>query len=1793
MEFKQLQIKLQAAKAFNLAARLPSNTNNTSILVSILYRLALDHPLHENKRSRTRNNTTIPVTEAILECIFALDSLSRVRGISELSSTVNHHHIFGTSTTSTEDPVEAARILRNHESTSQQRNRTYPITLCALRWFENCIKLLVHKRTVVDLKENFEKFDADGDGNITRLEFLKRLQQPPFTKKLSATTLRQIVANFDQNGDDEVDFSEFVAFYFAQKNKNEKHAESSFNMNTVQNISKDEIDAANSIASDLHYVFNQFTGRGPDAIASENALMYKITSFVVETFVEHSSWSFHIEEEKYEISSVCLNIMHWILCYGNLGKDDNKSSTHSTGGSESSSLNYRNGHNRFFNAPECDAREFLLEALLEDRNLQRRLMFAVTHAARYRELSDKGQNDQIKLDKGELKLVRMTISAFEVLLDILVSDGAETPSERTDLAKSKLKFMDQHDDVVSSSPKNKIVEMSNSTSANSSESSIIAICRYISFSDHAAFLKMRSLAMKTMKELTSILAIVGASSRPSTVGTDRATLLRRYRNQNGGGGNLINTGNTESGGSNWRKNDQILSRNNLAVGLGRLLTEERLNTSLLSFFSKDVFEKFHESLFDCIELLDKDDYQMSDHKREKSELQCSVLEFVTACCHNQPNFGYILLKPDVRHNKNIVAVILNQCEWYYKNNPSVLASAYGLMSDIWEQGHGKRDRFLKSLGDKEKQKEFWDNILFPLKCQEEKVLKAPTLNDELQNRGRMENYCYRMEVCSFALRIITSQMVNQNESSIAKESDDLHKPDFLALLNDLNSTNPGLLLDQCFMAFCCFESPTNVLVQASKKTLELGVNLVLFEKLPVPPPGTRKYGNEYIYDLHLLRSILNQTDGEPQYINQVNRCMNELKNSNKMLSVADAQLFALQNFRQFMEVYCLKSSINTNPHESDDYSTVDILSNETIQIFDDLSKMRGVTSIVNQELTQLLLTVLHKKCFPSSLPMTHTGNNISGSERLSQLKAKASTNRLSMDNCKLLLDIMAAWCNKMFGHQSNGNKEVGRGLNNQIFDHSNIESVKSLLACCVLVFHAVGEKRKTIPSEMSIEYSGNIEKNMNVVIKQVCTCVEYVGDIIVNTGSGNNGGVKGPIINLFDLHGVLECAIALLSVFISQKRRTEFCIHEILRAETLRVLVSILWSHLSCTPNDLDLNPNSASSALQILSLLNELVAIENYADAIVQMGFLTHLLECPAFRHFQAEAIEARGLGDQWSMREYDVYGDRRDIHRIWCVVLTFIPALVNHKTTSLATRRLAFDQILNVVTIYEWSLESPLVPLASNRRFTRAGLEEIRCVTTLIASLIKNDHAQRWRLAKPPQFQRFIHGLLRVISSMAKLVRHKDNEFWDFHVKKQTESRSKAEHHEKILKLEDIRLKEEEQSQKRITIGRLVTETRDEITTNDNVSNVKDVFVYIKDHHSKQLELVKYLKKHTNSMEENQVKAPQIKDLIDTPQGSEGEYQQNNTVCVGVFEDRGAKRLIGAIQVVGKEVLTKQHIEIVRQKAIELKYPLSFEKGDYVTFQDSGDDSQRNDGEIVQVIETTEDVFFRVHFEKHFLNDCLDDAARVLEVVLPLICLPSLSPFDPSCEQRGLAGITFKNSQREKLDIAYYSYHSLDIIFNDGRLESAMTGEMVPSLADLRHRCWLHVRLLSQSLYLFWNHLQRNNDEESFGKIQIKNLKYLGIYSDSSSMGRQRLSSRSSSRSSSKGGRTRRRSPSTSSIDTGDTKFINKMKEFLCLFDDDEDEYDDDNIKTWYNERKDAFQFLKDIESGILDHCHLHNIK
>lgn len=374
--FVVLTRKLRAVSGA-LGARLAATngTNEISTLISILCRLAQDYNKFSDTSSRSstpqnkkpRLSPSSPMTDAVLECINTLDALSRDQGIRSVASSVSQHSVFGSMRGVTEDPVEAARMLRYHESSQTQQSHTYPITLQLLHWFERCVKLLVYQRTVVDLKDTFNHFDEDGDMSITRIEFLNKLQQPPFTKKLSAATLRQLIAQFDQDGDDEVDFSEFVAFYFAQQNNN-NHPPGGV---TIENISEEEAAAANDVAVEMQHVFTQLTGRGPAAIASENTLLFKVTSFVIETFAEIANWRFDDEAERHVLSEACLRIMHWILCYGDLG---------TTSHIQQERAQTSGGHH----APAAhEARDLLLEAILEDRNLQHRLMSSVTSVVRF------------------------------------------------------------------------------------------------------------------------------------------------------------------------------------------------------------------------------------------------------------------------------------------------------------------------------------------------------------------------------------------------------------------------------------------------------------------------------------------------------------------------------------------------------------------------------------------------------------------------------------------------------------------------------------------------------------------------------------------------------------------------------------------------------------------------------------------------------------------------------------------------------------------------------------------------------------------------------------------------------------------------------------------------------------------------------------------------------------------------------------------------------------------------------------------------------------------------------------------------------------------------------------------------------------------------------------------------------------------------------------------------------------------------------------------------------------------
>ncbi|KAL7546729.1 hypothetical protein ACHAWF_016263 [Thalassiosira exigua] len=68
---------------------------------------------------------------------------------------------------------------------------------------------------VADLKEAFSMFDIDGDGTITIVELkevMKSLGQNPTEKEL-----KQMISSVDDNGDNEIDFEEFLILMSSKK----------------------------------------------------------------------------------------------------------------------------------------------------------------------------------------------------------------------------------------------------------------------------------------------------------------------------------------------------------------------------------------------------------------------------------------------------------------------------------------------------------------------------------------------------------------------------------------------------------------------------------------------------------------------------------------------------------------------------------------------------------------------------------------------------------------------------------------------------------------------------------------------------------------------------------------------------------------------------------------------------------------------------------------------------------------------------------------------------------------------------------------------------------------------------------------------------------------------------------------------------------------------------------------------------------------------------------------------------------------------------------------------------------------------------------------------------------------------------------------------------------------------------------------------------------------------------------------------------------------------------------------
>lgn len=153
---------------------------------------------------------------------------------------------------------------------------------------------------------------------------------------------------------------------------------------------------------------------------------------------------------------------------------------------------------------------------------------------------------------------------------------------------------------------------------------------------------------------------------------------------------------------------------------------------------------------------------------------------------------------------------------------------------------------------------------------------------------------------------------------------------------------------------------------------------------------------------------------------------------------------------------------------------------------------------------------------------------------------------------------------------------------------------------------------------------------------------------------------------------------------------------------------------------------------------------------------------------------------------------------------------------------------------------------------------------------------------------------------------------------------------------------------------------------------------------------------------------------------------------------------------------------------------------------------------GEVIQVITSpynASDVYFRVRFEASFFNTIQQDASCVLNQVLPLLCNPSVSPYDarvPRGLVEGNAGIGVQDYQ------GIVAFTHLDDVDSNSKVSGSFTpltsmhllvvaqyafGDL-SMIGDESENFWFErrsmryrraVRLLEMSLFLFWNHTQR----------------------------------------------------------------------------------------------------------------------
>jgi Ca2+-binding EF-hand superfamily protein len=828
----------------------------------------------------------------------------------------------------------------------------------SFEYLKVCVNYLVRHTSIIDLERQFRHIDENNDRLISRQEFRDALKKPPYMLNLSSEALQKLLKRFDQDGDGNVDYGEFVQFVFDMETGSDGTNNTNNNVsNNGKSKMQNEYDEKEGddvqVDREIRRVLQVLSGRTPTTLKAYQLILSKVVKFTCNILAENMEWAYKCQLNRFVILKNVFSIIKTIL----------------------------SENDEIFVQDKMSAREKLINAILRDRIIQKSLIGTVTYlSTSCMDSSSNVHKDVLPVDFTALNggmnsletaverdlLERITEDGLNVVLSVLNFQPRLKNNFNDDIRISKLKITLLMQRVFTTRQNSNTkwnyaaAPLSNAGNDNKlfpkqSFNQLVAIASYASY-HHRRNTCIPLLAIQILTTLARVVAISKEPAHLFNAREDQKNNLKKGK---------FNAGNSTNGDS---------------------LTFNKCHGSLIAFFDDEKYA-FARSIVNCLSenrLRSEENGSSAIDignlaNRNSADVQSEIISFLCVCVEKQPAMAALLLSEP----KTIESLkcILNKVNAYREKQPKILSRVLALLSSLW---HARSNGQFKGIVDSfrgvanggannnetnSNTRDFWMNVTSPLFI----PLKDSNMSNVSANMIELssnvvdysmyeerENYCYQLDIRSFALQLFGLELYTGESAATMEE-----------VKQKIISTPTGKenVLQMWFTSFCCFDFRQNVISALNAKALNLGVDLRAFQnKFTSKMAGRRTYGVSYIYDVEKIQDMLTKmriktprydsdtsdnisrseltivegdlTD-EKQFIYSVHEC-------NMMCANSDAQLLLLKSCRRFIESYCLSGSLRTKRmHQStqDSASMNEVQRRGTITVKRSTSLGNSVSSV--------------------------------------------------------------------------------------------------------------------------------------------------------------------------------------------------------------------------------------------------------------------------------------------------------------------------------------------------------------------------------------------------------------------------------------------------------------------------------------------------------------------------------------------------------------------------------------------------------------------------------------------------------------------------------------------------------------------------------------------------------------------------------------------------------------------------------------------------------------------------------